>query len=380
MRVLIVGAGICGLTLAHALRRRGAEPDIVELAPALEPVGAGIALGLNAQRVLGALGLRERIAARGLEHDSGSIRDASGRLLSRLEPGALADAAYGSFLTIHRGELHQALLEGLDPGRLTLDSTVERLEESERQVEVTLRGGERRSYDLVVGADGIHSRVRELLFGEVPLDYAGYTCWRLVVEGEAEEGVVELWGRGRRVGVVPIGGGKVYGFLVANAPRRAAPPWSDLETMRASFAAFTYPPARRMLHSLGDLSQLIHHDLEELPWLPSWHRGRAILVGDAAHAMTPNMGQGACMAIEDAYVLDQALAEADSIPAALTRYEAERRPRVKWVQDTSRTIGRVGQWSGRFSCWARNLGARWTPARVGNATVRRLIEGAPVRV
>jgi len=275
-------------------------------------------------------------------------------------------------------ELHEALREGLDPARLRLGSTVERLEDAGDAVEVERRDGGRERYDLVVGADGIGSGVRGLLFGATPLAYTGYTCWRVVAALELDDQTTELWGRGRRIGLVPLPGGRTYSFLVANAPRGAPPPWEDLEGFRAAFAEFTHPPAVRLLEAVADAADLIHHDLEEVPWLPTWRRGRVVLLGDAAHALTPNMGQGAAMALEDAYVLERALAEAESIPAALARYEAERRRRVKWVQDTSRRIGRVGQWSGRFACWLRNLGARWTPAAVAHGGLRRLAAGAPV--
>ncbi|MGE0432008.1 MAG: FAD-dependent monooxygenase [Planctomycetota bacterium] len=383
MRVLIVGAGIGGLTLARALQRRGIQPDIIDHAHELAPVGAGIALGLNAMLVYRGLGLRDAILDRGMQIRHASIRTATGKLLTQTDPSSLTatlDPSMLSFVTIHRGELHTALIDGVGGiERIRLNTTVDRLDDEDRRVNVTFSDGRREHYDVVVGADGIHSKVRDLLLGPTVLQYSGYTCWRVIAPITPEHGTVESWGRGQRIGVVPVRGDRAYAFLVANAPPRQPAPWSDIESFRHYWRDFTGDPGA-LVHSITDLGMLIHHDLDELPWLPAWYRGRVVLLGDAAHAMTPNMGQGAAMSIEDAWVLAEELAAkgAAEVPAALRSYSDRRRDRVKWVQDTSRFIGRIAQWSGRFACAFRNFAVWAAPARSTMKVMQRLVMDAPL--
>jgi 2-heptyl-3-hydroxy-4(1H)-quinolone synthase len=375
--VLIVGGGIAGLGLARGLSRAGLAWELMERSPEWAPVGAGIVLGVNAMQVMGRLGLDGEIRARGYELREMAITDERGRVLGRTDFGRLAPR-FGASIAIHRATLHEVLIEGAGPG-VRLGTTVESLELADECVRARTDDGAEAVYGVVVGADGLRSRTRSQLFGDVPLIYSGYTCWRLVVERpRGFERGQEMWGRGRRFGIVPIdGGSRVYCFAVVNAPAGAPDPEDGrVERFRQRFAGFGGPvPA--VLEQVERPDQLIHHDLEEVVQRP-WSRGRAVLVGDAAHAMTPNMGQGAAMALEDVAVLSELLGErralADGLDGAFRAWFERREPRVRWVQDQSRRIGRVAQWEGRLACALRNGLVRLLPDRANERALVRMAE------
>jgi len=375
--VLIVGGGIAGLALARALERAGVPWELLERAPAWAPLGAGIVLGTNAMAVMRRLGLDEEILARGHVLGEMAITDARGRVLGRTHLARVAER-FGPSVAIHRATLHEVLAKAAGD-RARLGATVASLEPREGCVRVRRDDGTESERALVVGADGLRSLTRELLFGEVAPAYAGYTCWRLVVERPPGfTRAQEMWGHGRRFGIVPIDdGSRVYCFAVANAPAGTPDPEAGrVERFRARFAGFGGPvPA--VLEQRIEPAQLLHHDLEEVVHRP-WYRGRVVLVGDAAHGMTPNMGQGAAMALEDVAVLAELLATPgaldDGLDAALAAWMERREPRVRWVQDQSRRIGRVAQWEGRAACALRNTLVRRLPDRANERALVRMAE------
>lgn len=376
MRILIVGGGIGGLTLAAALKVRGIQADVVERAAAWMPIGAGIVLGLNAMKVLGRIGLASSVARRGIEVGVACITDARGETLSAIDFRAMPNDA-GRAIALHRASLHDGLLTGVDPASIRLNTTVKMIEQHDAHVTVQFSDGTMHEYDTVIGADGIRSVVRWLTFGETPLQYSGYTCWRFVARGEFKNADTwEMWGRGRRFGIVPLGGDKVYCFTTLNAPQNDPTKRNiALGDFKELFAEFQ-GPAPEMLASLNSADQLIWNDLEEI-CLDTWVKSRVALLGDAAHAMTPNMGQGAAMAIEDAYVLADELGQTTDIPVALARYERRRRRRVDAIQTRSRRIGVVVQWQSAVACALRDFATRMTPDSVGRRAVEQLVSVEP---
>ena len=356
-RVLIVGGGIAGLATAAGLRRAGIGCEVVEQAPAWAPVGAGIVMSVNAMAVLRRLDVADDVAARGFALGRGALTDARGRDLSATDLELLREE-YGPTIALHRAELHHALLAAAGDTPVALGTSVEKLEPAGDRVDAVLTDGRQERYDLVIGADGLRSKVRELVFGDVPIAYSGYTCWRLAVEAPVERVELrEMWGRGQRFGVVPIGPERLYGYAVANAPRgRADPPEGRLERFRARFAAFG-GQVPRILAALSS---------------PRWYRGRVALIGDAAHAMTPNMGQGAAMALEDSAVLVEELQRGGPLESRLAAWRSRRQDRVRWVQDQSRRIGRVGQLENALGCAARDAVLRALPNRAAAGALRRL--------
>jgi 2-polyprenyl-6-methoxyphenol hydroxylase-like FAD-dependent oxidoreductase len=208
--------------------------------------------------------------------------------------------------------------------------------------------------------------VRQQLFGEIAPRYMGYRSHRMVVDNNAGvEHFTELLGRGQRIGLVPIAPGRIYIWTTFNSPLEPAPEIESADAFRAQFRQFTDPRVVRLFSQLRSPEEIITTAVEELEQEP-WTRGRAALLGDSVHAMTPNIGQGAGMAMEDAAVLAEELASDPSMKISLKNYERRRKPRVETVMRVSREVGEDGQQAGALGCWLRNRRIR----REGQNTVK----------
>ena len=375
-RALVVGGGIAGLATAAGLHRAGIACEIVERNERWEPLGAGIVLSVNAMAVVRDLGLEDTVREAGCVLGAGAITDEQGRILSAGDFGSL-EAEFGPTVALHRADLHEALLSAADV-LIALGTTIDRIDSNSEGCAVRLSDGREAHFDLVVGADGIRSRVRQLVFGNIATRYAGYTCWRMVVDFPTTDVAQHvMWGPALRFGIVPIGRDRLYCFAVANAPQgQPDPPEGRLERFRERFAVFG-GPVPKILAALREAQQLIPGDLEELERCP-WSRGHCVLVGDAAHAMTPNMGQGAAMALEDAAVLVEELTRTKPAPVEdrLANFAARREPRVRWVQAQSRRIGRAAQIESRWLQGLRNALVRRMPTNPMERALRRLASQA----
>lgn len=369
-RVLIIGGGIAGLAMASGLSRLRISPTVVEQTERFGAVGAGIVLSVNAMAMMHRLGLGEAAVAAGRILELGELTNAKGRCLSKINTGKLR-ARFGPTVTIHRAALHDVLLSGCHDLSLHAGTTVDRLIDRGEVVEATFSTGETKEFDQVIGADGLRSRTRAQIFGETPPTYAGYTCWRFVVDcPPGFDRMQEMWGRGKRFGLVPLAGDKLYCFTTANAAADTEDPEAGrVERFRERFAEFGgFAPAA--LEQVHRPDQLIHNDLGDLP-KHSWHKGRVLLIGDAAHATTPNMGQGAAMALEDAAILCDMLAGAESFAGVIPIFAARREPRVRFVVDQSRRIGRMAQLENPLLGSIRNLLVRAIPQRINDAAAVR---------
>jgi FAD-dependent urate hydroxylase len=339
-RILIVGGGIAGLSLATALSRRGLTPELVERSPAWPAVGAGIALHANAGRMLRTLGLGEAIARAAATLPRWSFLDQRGGLLCETDLADLWGEA-GPCLGITRIRLQEILAAAAGNAKHRLGVAVTALAREAGRVSVGFSDGSSGHYNLVVGADGIYSTVRGLAVSPVPPEYAGLMSWRSVIPGRPP-GVTHLMllmGEGCFFGLVPVGDGGTYGFAGAGGERFDDPPAGRLGRFRERFAGFGGPvPA--YLAALEHDEQLHSGPIESLE-LDNWRDGRVVLIGDAAHATPPSMGEGGAMAMEDAVVLAELLASAGTVEDALGAYETRRRPRADWVQQQSRIAARA---------------------------------------
>ena len=241
--------------------------------------------------------------------------------------------------------------------------------EREGAIVARLANGEEIMGDLLVGADGLRSTVRAALFADGEPAYAGYTTWRGVTPAESVEAparTTETWGLGERFGIVPIGHGEIYWFATANAPAGGAD--GDVRTELARRFASWHAPIARVLEATP-AERILRTDATDRPPVRRWHRGRAVLLGDAAHPMTPNFGQGGCQAIEDAVVLAECLAARGEIAPALADYERRRIERANSIVVGSRRMGALAQWEHPLACRLRAALLRATPA---SAAVRRM--------
>ena len=349
--VLVIGGGIGGLSLARELSIRGLPVTVLEKAQRIVPVGAGIIMNPNAMGVLERNGLADALRASSWPYLARDTCDSSGRRLARrdylplYESGKLARGAL-----VHRAHLHDVLFGGLPPGTVRFGAAVSRIEGSS----VTTASGETFRADVLVGADGIHSTVRRHLFGEVAPVYMGYRSHRMVLDNNAGvDCFTELLGRGQRIGLVPIAPGRIYIWTTFNSPREPAPALRSADEFRAMFSQFTDPRVVKLFSQIRSADEIITTAVEELA-LEVWGEGRAVLLGDAVHAMTPNIGQGAGMAMEDAAVLAEELASSAEITSCLNNYVRRRKARVETIMRVSREVGAEGQMSGIIGCWLRD--------------------------
>ncbi|MEU4812689.1 FAD-dependent monooxygenase [Nocardia fluminea] len=358
---IVVGGGIGGLAAALALAGKGWSVQVLERAPEVAEVGSGISLWSNALRALDALGVGDTVRAQGSAEVSAGIRDDRGRWLSRTDVATLRER-FGAPVVIHRARL-------LDILRAPLPEGVVRTGISVREVTTdgtVAHSSGTSSADLVVGADGIHSVARRAVCGEVAPRYAGYTAWRAIVDiDEPLTEFGETWGRGARFGMAPLADGRVYCFAVYDAPENAP---GSLADVRDRFGDWHQPISA--LLAAADPDTVLHNDIYDLPALPTFTAGRIALLGDAAHAMTPNLGQGGCQALEDAVVLARLADE----PDGLARYDRERRPRTRMIVDRSARVGTIAQLSARPLVALRNTALRLTPTSAQLRSMAKVLD------
>jgi salicylate hydroxylase len=347
--VAVIGAGIGGLAAACALRAHGFEVAVYERAPALGEVGAGLQLGPNAVKVLRALGLEtalKQLACEPANIVSLAWDDAHLRFREPLK--AIAAAKFGApYLTVHRADLHRLLCEQLPAAAIHLDAQCTHTASVRGGAVATFADGAAAEADVIVGADGINSAVRESLFGPQPARYTQQMAWRCIVPiacvpTEVGLGRAVAVGRDEYVGWIgpeghvicyPIRGGETYNIFAGHVSEEwVDESWvvpSSVAELKAAYRGWN----EALLAMLGNVQQCFKWGIRDRDPLPHWTRGRTTLLGDAAHPMMPTLAQGAAMALEDAYAVARNLARhrGDS-EQGLKAYEAERLPRARSVQ------------------------------------------------
>ena len=339
IRILVVGAGIAGLSLARALRRRSLDAELVERSIDWPIAGAGVYIPGNGVRVLDALGLGEAVRARGTVVERRRLLDDRGHLLIDYdEAGFWRDVAPP--IALHRRDLHDVLLAGAAGTPIRLGTTVTSVVDDDGSVRVRFSDGRDGAYDLVVGADGMHSAMREMVFGGPAPRLVGQAGWRFVIDGHPEITDWNAWlGPDRGFLLLGIGRGRVYGFVDVRSTTLDDPTGGDPTRLAPWFADFV-DPVPAMLDEALRTSELWFAPVEEVA-PPTWSKGRVLLIGDAAHASSPNMAEGASMAMEDALVLAEALATSSDVDAALASFRARRATRVEHVQHTTHRRDRL---------------------------------------
>ncbi|MPZ84157.1 MAG: monooxygenase [Actinophytocola sp.] len=339
---VVVGGGIGGLSTAAGLVRRAWSVKVLEQAAAFTEVGAGISLWPNAFRALEAVGVTDQLGE-GRIGVAGGLRDWRGRWIVRMDDTVDATKYPAGAVVAHRSELLTVLLDQVPAESRMAGARVRGVRHDGRRAVVSYDGGELTA-DLVVGADGVRSAVRGAFWPDAaPPRYSRHTAWRIVLSrpaalaGAGAKAWAETWGPGGVFGMFPMPDDRVYCYATATVPPGGASPDGELAELRRRFRDWCEPVPTVLAAARPE--QVLRNDIYYLPLLPAYVSGPVALVGDAAHAMTPNLGQGGCQALEDAATLAVLLDAEPDLAVALRRYDEVRRPRTQQLWKRSLMSG-----------------------------------------
>ncbi|WP_353145911.1 FAD-dependent monooxygenase [Chryseobacterium sp.] len=338
--ISIIGAGIGGLTLGNVLQQHGYDFTIYESAPEIKPVGAGIMMAINAMQVFDWLGLKEKIENAGNKIHRITIANESLQPVSETEILALEYQYQSCNVAIHRAELQKILAENIGQEPVKLNYSLQQIEKEENYI-LHFENRSPIESKIVFGADGIKSQVRNQILKTGTIRSAGQKCWRGLTDFELPEKyhqeAFEMWGKGKRFGFVKISNQKVYWYACINEKS-----FSHYTLITDIFKEFD-PLVLNIIESTAE-ENIICNEITDLSPLPKWYSDNLCLIGDAAHATTPNMGQGACQAIEDAYIIGRLLEKSQDFNAIFEEFQKIRRKKVDYIVNTSRSIGQFSQW------------------------------------
>lgn len=363
-KIIIVGAGPGGLSAAIALRQAGFDPVVLERAEPCRDAGCGFTLWPNAMRALDQLGVGSELRRRCKPLEAISMTVANGSNLFSVHSSALNTSYSGIGWALQRSELISLLIQFLGPNHLKYGAACVGFRESAGQVSASLADGSLVTGCALTGADGLRSTVRSHMFGERKLRFAGYVVSRGISKLRLPSATaVTSLGRGQQFGYFPMSADRVYWFASRNASEQPMHPGSGRKAGLLEEFADWHPPVQRIIESTPH-DCILHNSIYDMDPLPTWTRGRVTLLGDAAHPATPDLGQGACQAIEDAAVLARCLQHNPDIETGLKQYESRRINRTRELTLLARRIGSAGTWTNPFICGVRNWMIRQTPQSV----------------
>lgn len=350
--VSIIGAGIGGLTIALTLKQKGLNVHIFESSAEIKPVGAGIIIANNAMQVFKKLGIQDKIENAGNKISYMKITDAQLNNISVVDLTEY-ERKYGVHnIAIHRGEMQKILANEVGYDNINLSKRLSKIEKADL-FKLTFEDKSTIKCKLVIGADGLKSVVRNQLFEKSTLRNAKQICWRGICEIELPEKyhteLNEAWGKGKRFGFVKISDRKVYWYALTNSKNVIA----DEVNLTKIFNEFHHDILK--IISATSKEQIIVSDIIDLKPINKWQNENVCLIGDAAHATTPNLGQGACQAIEDAYVLGKLLDNGIAIENTFKEYESLRLKKAHTIVNKSWTIGKMAQIENGVGIWLRNF-------------------------
>ena len=359
------------MAAAAALHQAGVDVTVYERHPQIREAGAGMMVWPNAARVLRTLGLLDGLAKHKDSTTQFLVRASSGRVLMRIALSKFEVPA----ICVRRTDLLNALLSVVPKENIRFGHDFDHLDQSDDVARIHFANGRVAEHDAIVGADGMRSQVRRALLGHSDPIYRGYVIWRgisdyhgsAVAPGESSE----TWGVGKRFGILTIGNGQFTWYATMNAPadHRDAPGGRQREILN-EFRGW-HAPVLDLIAATPE-EEILKHPAYDIAPLRRWTTGRVTLLGDAAHPCTPNLGQGGCMALEDALVLAKCFASEASVETALRRYEHLRRSRTRHIQQRSLLMGHIGQWENDLVVRGRSVVTRLLPASIFARNLRRL--------
>lgn len=369
----IVGGGIAGLATAIGLRNAGIQAVVFEAAPEFKPLGAGLVLAVNAMKALGYLEMGERVSEVGMPMEEMYILNQRGSTLAKNKTG-MANERWKSY-KLHRGDLHTVLLSALPEEQVVFGKRLRSVSGSDGEYMLEFKDGTSVQTRYLISAEGIHSEIRRNVLPGSSLRYAGYTCWRGIAHNAAIDlkKTSETWGRNGRFGIVPLTDNCVYWFAVVTAPQNSPEmaKWT-LEDLKSHFREY-HPSVGEVLRST-DPSGILWNDIHDLAPIPHFAFGNTVLIGDAAHATTPNMGQGACMALEDAAVLVHCLSGEKNVEQAFRVFEQKRLRRTHDIVQNSWKIGKIAQNQHPVTGAIRNMLLRMIPGSVSQKRLEKIVD------
>jgi 2-polyprenyl-6-methoxyphenol hydroxylase-like FAD-dependent oxidoreductase len=371
-RVVIVGGGVGGLTLALALHRAGFTAEVYEQHDTFQRRATGFTIWSYAVGRLESLGVSLEHA--GLPVEYTEIRNQSGRLISKMPVGEVSRKLGAASYEMRRSGMLEAIAAELPGDTLQMGSACVGLREHAEQVEVLLEGGETVFADLVVGADGIHSLLRKEVAGDIPLHYSGYSgaggVTAFVHPDIPPQTHVDIWGHGGKAGIADIGEGEMRWYITWRGVAGSHHTKVELLDLLENW----YPPVREvaLVTPEEEIQQISYFDIAPLR---QWTRGRMVLIGDAAHATTPFAAMGANMAIEDAMELTESIKQAEDLAAAFAAFESSRKKRTEQIVKRGRVMSRLTQLHSPFAAWLRDQAFLHMPAAETEKVTREMASG-----
>lgn len=376
--IAIVGGGIAGLTCAIMFEKLGYEVTVFESSKSIQAVGAGIAVAGNAIGAFKLLEIDQAIIKRGRMVSQFPILDEKGKVLFAVNPNKIKGDRNLENFAIHRAELHNALLEQLTHSTIKTGKRLSRISKENEQYRLEFDDGSKENFQYIIGADGINSKVRDIVNPDAKIRFAGYDCWRGITEDtfEADNGF-ETWGKKGRFGMVPLADQKIAWYLCLN--RKGPTPLQKSKQELIELFKDYHDPIPDIIRTTPEDAMLFNPIIDLKPH-KMYTKDNVLLIGDAAHATTPNLGQGACQAIEDVATLYQILQKNNDLQQAFKTLEAKRIKRTHYITNTSWWIGKAAQWENPLLVFVRNFIFRATPAKLNNKQIERVIYNTDYRL
>ncbi len=372
---IIIGGGVAGLTAAIGLQSLGKTFKLFEQSSLLKGIGAGFGLAANAMQALDYLGLKDDIEQLGHHLKSYNILDEKGNTILAPDAKALSQKYKKDNFTIHRADLHAYLLSQIDAAHIILNRRAIRFEQKTQGIKVYFEDGTSCSGQYLIIADGVKSPLRQQLIPSSAPRYSGYTCWRATIDNsniQLNQGS-ETWGKKGRFGMTPLIHNRIYWYACINSPENNKVYKNySIEHLRDHFGGYHEPIPQILLQTKNE--ELIWNDIIDIKPLKNLAYDNILLIGDAGHATTPNLGQGACQALEDVAVLIAELKQKKNIIDAFKSFEKRRLARTKYITDTSKFIGEVAQWENPFLISFRNFILKNSPSSLAQANLNKLLD------